>query len=651
MGRLVAMLLPCACAAFSVTSGLVGRQPVLRLARTAPLVATADGDAEKAASAQEKRLRAERLALEAERAALEAEKMSLELKRLKLESMEEEDRLKLKAQQKKDAEGAATTQAATTSTPTASTPAAVSSTDAPPATEAAATQEEPPAAPEKQGGFPFNLGFNFDSLTNLTSGDGSSTEGLPPPPPLTYGSIGQLADGKAEDALQLSADQLALAKSRVFDIDSFYVMKAEQTFLGTIFRGNLRTNSSEAYARVAANVAALPELKGFSFLLLDDPISPTLEDLQNAEERRPVFLAVPTDVTVRGQNILELVAASGALFVTSVTTLGFVLSTFILADGGQMLESLEQGETAPIDAAAPIALGIGIIFVVHEIAHILAALKNDLRTTVPIPIPSLQLGVFGCITRLQSFAPTRQALFEFAISGPAVALALSIIVYVVGIFLSVDLTLPPSVEQNLAALTAGAAGTAGSGGGVGVAGAGAAGAAKTAAAAAASTPIDYSTLTPVIPTSLVQSSLLLGSIASLLLPTLTDSPAVALHPLAVVGFVGAIVNALNLLPIGRLDGGRVALAVLGQSNAGLVSGIALLLVGLSTIFGGDNPILLFFGLVIILLQRAQELPALDDITGVSDESKIAAAVSLFFALLIILPIPGAPTPLVPPPLF
>ena len=376
MGRLVALLLPCACAAFSVTSSLCGRQPVLRLARTAPLVATADGDEDKAAQAQEKRLRAERLALEAERAALEAEKMSLELQRLKLESAEEEDRQKIRAQQKKDAEGAATTAAASppAASPPAASPAAPSapaavSADTPPATEADAAQEEPPAAPKKQGGWPLNLGFNLDSFENLTKGDGASMEGLPPPPPLTYGSIGQLAEGKAEDALQLSADQLALAKSRVFDIDSFYVMKAEQTFLGTIFRGNLRTNSSEAYARVVANAASLPELAGFSFLLLDDPISPTLDDLPNAEERRPVFLAVPTDVTVRSQSPLELVSAIGALFITSVTTLGFVLSTFILADGGQMLEQLEQGETAPIDAAAPIALGIGILFVVHEVGR------------------------------------------------------------------------------------------------------------------------------------------------------------------------------------------------------------------------------------------------------------------------------------------
>ena len=63
--------------------------------------------------------------------------------------------------------------------------------------------------------------------------------------------------------------------------------------------------------------------------------------------------------------------------------------------------------------------------------------------------------------------------------------------------------------------------------------------------------------------------------------------------------------------------------------------------GLSTIFGGDNPVLLFFGLAIIFFQRAQEVPCLDDVTGVSDASRSAAVVSAVFALLVILPLPAA----------
>ena len=61
--------------------------------------------------------------------------------------------------------------------------------------------------------------------------------------------------------------------------------------------------------------------------------------------------------------------------------------------------------------------------------------------------------------------------------------------------------------------------------------------------------------------------------------------------------------------------------------------------------------LLFFGLVIIFLQRAQELPCLDDLTGVSVPSQIAAACGLVFSALTLLPYPVS-APLeggIPPP--
>ena len=562
------LALVASCQAFSLTTG-ARVAPALRRA-TVPCAMAAEDDErdDKVAVAQEKRLRAERLALEAERAALEAERMSLEAKAMALDSAKEQP--------------AAAEAAAEAASPGAAADVA-EATAAPPATTTG-----PSEAAESSSG----SGWPLSGIFNLSASNASEVptadeilKGLPPPPPLTYGSIAEMVDnfGARDDpaALQLSDAQVALARERVFDLESYYVMKVDQTFLGTIFRGNLRSNSTAAFAKVQARAAELPELSGVSFLLLDDPISPTLEDLQRdggADERRPVFLAIPTAATVTKQGALEVVTSLAAVFATIVTTLGFALSTYLLADGGRLLEQLEQGDTAPLDAAAPIAFGIGALFAVHEIAHLLAARKHDLKVGVPVPLPSLQLGLFGCITRLCRFAPNRQALFDFAFAGPVAGGLLSFLVYCVGIVLSINLTLPPAVAENLAAAAAAVSGTP---------------EAADAAfkAAAAIPPPDLAQLTPVVPSSLLESSLLLGAIATALLPDVTSSPAVALHPLAVVGFVGTLVNALQLLPIGKLDGGRVALAVLGQGTSGILSGTCLLLVGLSTIFGGDNPIL------------------------------------------------------------
>lgn len=42
---------------------------------------------------------------------------------------------------------------------------------------------------------------------------------------------------------------------------------------------------------------------------------------------------------------------------------------------------------------------------------------------------------------------------------------------------------------------------------------------------------------------------------------------VSIHPLLTVGIVGLIVNAFNFMPIGRLDGGRVVMAIAGRNSA------------------------------------------------------------------------------------
>ena len=97
----------------------------------------------------------------------------------------------------------------------------------------------------------------------------------------------------------MSDAQVATVKERVFDgMETFYVTKVDQTFVGTIFRGNLRgDNSSTSYASVQQKVRKEPTLNGFSLVLIDDPIAQSLQELEDGVERRPVYLALPTEVS------------------------------------------------------------------------------------------------------------------------------------------------------------------------------------------------------------------------------------------------------------------------------------------------------------------------------------------------------------------
>jgi len=233
-----------------------------------------------------------------------------------------------------------------------------------------------------------------------------------------------------------------------------------------------------------------------------------------------------------------------------ITTLGFALSVYILADGGAMLEQISKGDPAPVEAAFPIAIGLGALQLAHEMGHLVAARVHGMRTGVPLPIPSLQIGNFGCITKLLTFPRSRTALFDFALAGPALATALSLVLYLVGLALSVDLPVPSlpaglldpaaaasaaeaaSTASTIAGSTAAASAGAATGtfalasaapsaalAAVGApAAADAAAAATTAAAAAASS--GGGEIFPVVPSDLLLSSLLLGSIAQVRLATL-----------------------------------------------------------------------------------------------------------------------------------
>jgi len=228
------------------------------------------------------------------------------------------------------------------------------------------------------------------------------------------------------------------------------------------------------------------------------------------------------------------------------------------------------------------------------LGHLAAALRSNVKIGAPIAVPSLQLGLYGCVTRLLCFPPSRTALFDVAAAGPILAGVASLAVYLAGLMLSFDLPPLPAAPD---------------------------------------------ALYPVLPTALLQSSLLLGTMAQSILPDLTSSQIVQLHPLAVIGFTGALLNALQLLPVGRLDGGRLATAALGQGAAGIVSGIGLLLLGLQSILSGDNPILLYFGLLVIFFQRAPDLPAANEYTGLDLTRQVAAAAAFLFMVLTLLPCP------------
>jgi len=138
-----------------------------------------------------------------------------------------------------------------------------------------------------------------------------------------------------------------------------------------------------------------------------------------------------------------------------------------------------------------------------------------------------------------------------------------------------------------------------------------------------------------LPPGLLQGSLLLGSIVSGVTGHDINSTAdVFVHPLLVAGWCALSATALQLLPVGSLDGGRMTQAAFGRSTlqfSGLITYLGLAL----GLLGGS--LSLPFGLFILFTARSSEDSPRDDVTPVDNTRYSIATGAIIFSILTLLP--------------
>jgi membrane-associated protease RseP (regulator of RpoE activity) len=111
------------------------------------------------------------------------------------------------------------------------------------------------------------------------------------------------------------------------------------------------------------------------------------------------------------------------------------------------------------------------------------------------------------------------------------------------------------------------------------------------------------------------------------------------HPIALAGWAGLFVTALNLFPVGQLDGGRIAYALFGAAHRYVSIGtfFSLLALGAMTEWLGW---IVFAGLVFLLI-GFHHAPPLDDLTPLSKERYVIGLFCLILLVLLIPPVPIA----------
>ena len=97
---------------------------------------------------------------------------------------------------------------------------------------------------------------------------------------------------------------------------------------------------------------------------------------------------------------------------------------------------------------------------------------------------------------------------------------------------------------------------------------------------------------------------------------------------------GLVTQALNSLPVGQIDGGRITQMGFGRRALGLTSlGVYL---GLSLGVIGSS-LSLSWALYVLICQRTPEFSPQDDVTEVSENRQQAALMLILISLLILLP--------------
>jgi membrane-associated protease RseP (regulator of RpoE activity) len=133
-----------------------------------------------------------------------------------------------------------------------------------------------------------------------------------------------------------------------------------------------------------------------------------------------------------------------------------------------------------------------------------------------------------------------------------------------------------------------------------------------------------------------QVSILLSVLSHLCLGAkLGLDQAIDLHPMAIAGYLGLVVTAMNLMPVGQLDGGHIVHAMFGQRVGAVIGHVARLLLLLLSIVQVE---LRLWALVLIFMSPVDE-PALDDVSELDDRRDALGLLAIAILLIIVLPMP------------
>lgn len=230
---------------------------------------------------------------------------------------------------------------------------------------------------------------------------------------------------------------------------------------------------------------------------------------------------------------------------------------------------LSENLTDPLIGGAAFTIAIMTVLGMHEMGHKLTANRKGIDATPPYFIPGpppigpfFGIGTFGAVIMQKSLPPNKDALFDIGANGPLLGFILALATSVVGLLIS---------------------------------------------------PI-YPMTGPI---NGIQAPLFFELFAVFVM-RLPQDYYIALHPVAIAGWVGMLVTTLNLLPAAMLDGGHVSRSLFSERTR-----LILTFLSIAFLFITDFWPMAIFVLFISLYKHPGPL---DDVSSLSTGRKIRAVV-------------------------
>nr|PNR32661.1 hypothetical protein PHYPA_024603 [Physcomitrium patens] len=373
---------------------------------------------------------------------------------------------------------------------------------------------------------------------------------------------------------------LDLSKVRsCFGIDTFYANDVRRMGDGGIVIGNLRRPLEEVKPKLEAKLAQACG-REVDLWFMEETVD---------EETKQVCVVQPKaeiDLQLESQRLSTWTGYVSAALL-GVTTLGTisVMSGFFLTPDATFDDYVNR--------VLPLFAGYLGIFGTSEIATRYVASRYGVKLSPTFMIPSNWTGCLGVVNNYESLLPNRKALFDIAATRITSAYVTSLGLAITAFLLDQSwnggenaLYIRPQFFYNNPLLSF----------------------------------VQY-VIGPYTDE--------LGNV----LPQAVPGLGVPIDPLAFAGLLGIVVTSLNMLPAGRLEGGRIAQAVLGRRIAGRLSFFTTLGLGFGGVTG--SILSLVWGFIAAFFRGGEELPAQDEITALGNERKIwaiALAVICFLTL-------------------